>query len=57
MDYGLYLWSNTRHGFSQRTAGSNNSLWLALVAFNVGVEAAQMAIVIVYVPLAYWLRR
>ena len=35
---------------------TENSLWLALVAFNVGVEAGQMAIVIVFVPLAYWLR-
>lgn len=32
---------------------AGNSLWLALVAFNVGVEAGQLAIVAVFVPLAY----
>lgn len=36
---------------------AESSLWLALVAFNVGVETGQMAIVIVFVPLAYWLCR
>ena len=36
---------------------AGNSLWLALVAFNVGVEAGQLAIVAVFVPLAYGLCR
>ena len=36
---------------------TENSLWLALIAFNVGVEAGQMAIVIVFVPFAYWICR
>lgn len=36
---------------------TENSLWLALVAFNVGVETGQLAIVAVFVPLAYGLCR
>lgn len=32
---------------------AGNSLWLALVAFNIGVEAGQLTIVAVFVPLAY----
>jgi hypothetical protein len=36
---------------------AGNSLWLALVAFNVGVETGQLAIVAVFVPLAYGLCR
>jgi hypothetical protein len=34
-----------------------NALVLALVGFNVGVELGQMAIVIAFVPIAFWLRR
>ena len=33
-----------------------NALVLALVGFNVGVELGQMAIVLAFVPLAFWLR-
>jgi hypothetical protein len=29
---------------------------LALVGFNLGVEVGQMAIVVAFVPLAFWLR-
>lgn len=36
---------------------AGNSLWLALLAFNVGVETGQLAIVAVFVPLAYALCR
>lgn len=36
---------------------TKDSLWLALVAFNVGVETGQIAIVIVFIPLAYGLCR
>ncbi len=32
------------------------SLFLALLGFNAGVEVGQAAIVLVFVPLAYWLR-
>ncbi|WP_418320004.1 HupE/UreJ family protein [Piscinibacter sakaiensis] len=32
------------------------SLLLALVGFNVGVELGQLAIVVLFLPLAYWLR-
>ena len=32
------------------------SLLIALVAFNVGVELGQLAIVSVFLPIAYWLR-
>jgi hypothetical protein len=32
------------------------ALVLALVGFNVGVELGQLAIVAVFVPLAFWLR-
>jgi hypothetical protein len=32
------------------------ALVLALVGFNVGVEVGQMAIVVVFVPIAFWLR-
>lgn len=35
----------------------SNALILALVGFNVGVELGQLAIVIVFLPLAYALRR
>ncbi|MDF2462316.1 MAG: hypothetical protein K0Q43_551 [Ramlibacter sp.] len=34
-----------------------NALVLALVGFNVGVELGQMAIVVAFVPVAFWLRR
>jgi HupE / UreJ protein len=34
-----------------------NALVLALVGFNVGVEIGQLAIVAVFLPLAFWLRR
>ena len=34
-----------------------DALVLALVGFNVGVELGQLAIVIVFLPLAYALRR
>lgn len=34
-----------------------NALVLALVGFNVGVELGQMAIVLAFVPVAFWLRR
>jgi hypothetical protein len=34
-----------------------NALVLALVGFNVGVELGQMAIVVAFVPIAFWLRR
>ncbi len=30
--------------------------WTALIGFNVGVEAGQIAIVAVFVPVAFWLR-
>lgn len=33
------------------------ALVLALVGFNLGVELGQMAIVVAFVPLAFWLRR
>lgn len=33
-----------------------NALVLALVGFNVGVEIGQLAIVAVFLPLAFWLR-
>ena len=33
-----------------------DALVLALVGFNVGVELGQMAIVVAFVPLAFWLR-
>jgi len=33
-----------------------NALVLALVGFNVGVELGQVAIVLAFVPLAFWLR-
>jgi hypothetical protein len=32
-------------------------LWRTLVAFNFGVETGQLAIVAVFLPLAYWLRQ
>lgn len=32
-------------------------LWRPLLGFNLGVEVGQLAIVAVYFPLAYWLRR
>ena len=32
------------------------ALVLALVGFNVGVELGQMAIVVAFVPIAFWLR-
>ena len=34
-----------------------DALLLALVGFNLGVEAGQLAIVSVFLPAAYWLRR
>jgi hypothetical protein len=34
-----------------------DALLLALVAFNLGVEAGQLAIVSAFLPAAYWLRR
>ncbi len=34
-----------------------DALTLALVGFNLGVEAGQLAIVSLFLPLAYWLRR
>lgn len=33
-----------------------NALVLALVGFNLGVELGQMAIVVAFVPIAFWLR-
>jgi len=33
------------------------ALLLALVGFNLGVEVGQLAIVSVFLPAAYWLRR
>jgi HupE / UreJ protein len=33
-----------------------DTLLLALVGFNLGVEAGQLAIVAAFLPLAYWLR-
>lgn len=32
-----------------------NSLWLALIAFNAGVEIGQMIIVMIFIPFSYWL--
>jgi len=34
-----------------------DALLLALVGFNLGVEAGQLAIVTAFLPAAYWLRR
>jgi hypothetical protein len=34
-----------------------DALWLALLGFNLGVEAGQLAIVLLFLPLAYALRR
>lgn len=36
---------------------TNSNLWLALLGFNVGVEIGQLAIVIAFIPIAYWLRQ
>jgi HupE / UreJ protein len=33
-----------------------NALVTALVGFNVGIEGGQLAIVAVFMPLAFWLR-
>lgn len=46
-------------GFASALADSGlieYSLWLALLAFNLGVEAGQLIIVGIFLPLAYWLR-
>lgn len=50
------------HGFGFASALSdlnlpNALLLLALVGFNVGVEVGQLAIVVVFMPLAYFIRR
>jgi hypothetical protein len=49
------------HGFGFASALADlglptQALALALVGFNLGVELGQMAIVVVFVPLAFWLR-
>jgi hypothetical protein len=49
------------HGFGFASALADlglptGALALALVGFNVGVELGQMAIVIAFVPVAFWLR-
>ncbi|MBG9386847.1 HupE/UreJ family protein [Caenimonas aquaedulcis] len=49
------------HGFGFASALADlglpqGALALALVGFNLGVEAGQMAIVVCFVPLAFWLR-
>ena len=49
------------HGFGFASALADlglptQALALALVGFNLGVELGQMAIVIAFVPLAFWLR-
>ena len=50
------------HGFGFATVLADlglprDALALALVGFNVGVELGQLAIVAVFLPLAFWLRR
>ena len=50
------------HGFGFATVLADlglprEALALALVGFNVGVELGQLAIVAVFLPLAFWLRR
>ena len=50
------------HGFGfvgalQDLGAAGSRLWLSVVGFNLGVEAGQGAIVAVFVPLAFWLRR
>lgn len=49
------------HGFGfagalQDLGLSLNALLVSLFSFNFGVELGQMAIVVVFVPIAYWLR-
>ena len=50
------------HGFGFATVLADlglpqDALVLALVGFNIGVELGQLAIVAVFLPLAFWLRR
>ena len=50
------------HGFGFATVLADlglppEALALALVGFNVGVELGQLAIVALFLPLAFWLRR
>ena len=50
------------HGFGFATVLADlglprDALALALVGFNVGVELGQLAIVVAFLPLAFWLRR
>jgi len=50
------------HGFGFATVLADlglprDALALALVGFNVGVELGQLAIVAVFLPLAFWMRR
>ena len=49
------------HGFGFASALADlglptQALALALVGFNVGVELGQMAIVVAFIPFAFWLR-
>ncbi len=48
------------HGFGFANVFSDidatGAFWTALIGFNLGVEAGQIAIVAVFVPLAFWLR-